>query len=93
MISVGCIQSMKCHTNTCPVGVATTDERLMSALVIEEKQFRVLNYLVTLRAGLTSLAAAAGLSSPTLFERRHAVYKDAHGRIQSAEQLFPTPAR
>jgi glutamate synthase domain-containing protein 2 len=91
MISVGCIQSMKCHTNTCPVGVATTDERLMRALVVEEKQYRVLNYLVTLRAGLTSLAAAAGLPSPTLFERRHAVYKDAHGRIQSAEQLFPTP--
>ena len=26
MISVGCIGAQKCHTNHCPVGVATTDK-------------------------------------------------------------------
>lgn len=92
MISVGCIQAQRCHTNTCPVGVATTDEHLMKALVVEEKQWRVLNYVITLRAALTSLAAAAGLESPTLFTRRHATYKDRFGRVWSAEDLFPTPA-
>ncbi|MBW2268064.1 MAG: FMN-binding glutamate synthase family protein [Deltaproteobacteria bacterium] len=91
MISVGCIQAQRCHSNTCPVGVATTDERLMQALVVEEKKWRVLNYVVTLRAGLTSLAAAAGLRSPTQFERRHAVYRDAFGRIYGADELFPPP--
>jgi glutamate synthase domain-containing protein 2 len=91
MISVGCIQAQRCHSNTCPVGVATTDERLMEALVVEEKQWRVLNYVVTLRAGLASLAAAAGLESPTQFGRRHAVYRDAFGRIYGADELFPTP--
>jgi len=91
MISVGCIQALRCHTNRCPVGVATTDESLMGALVVEEKQYRVLNYLVTLRAGLASLAAAAGLHCPTEFVRHHAVYKDAYGRTRSAEDLFPYP--
>jgi glutamate synthase domain-containing protein 2 len=89
MISVGCIQALKCHTNTCPVGVATTDEELMRALVVEEKQYRVLNYVVALRAGLASLAAAAGLESPTGFERRHAVYLDAFGRRFAADSVFP----
>ena len=89
MISVGCIQAQRCHDNTCPVGVATTDESLMKGLVVEEKQYRVLNYVVTLRAGLTSLAAAAGLVSPTQFDRRHASYKDAFGRVYSAAGLFP----
>jgi glutamate synthase domain-containing protein 2 len=92
MISVGCIQAQKCHTNTCPVGVATTNPQLMNALVVDEKKYRVLNYIVTLRAGLSSLTAAAGLESPTLLDRRHAVYKDEYGRVQSAEQLFPYPA-
>lgn len=92
MISVGCIQAQRCHSNTCPVGVATTDESLMKALVVEEKQWRVLNYVVTLRAGLTSLSAAAGLRSPTQLDRRHAVYLDAFGRIHGAEELFPTPS-
>jgi glutamate synthase domain-containing protein 2 len=91
MISVGCIQAQRCHSNECPVGVATTDEKLMRALVVEEKQWRVLNYIVTLRAALTSMAAAAGLESPTQFERRHAVYRDAFGRIYGADQLFPVP--
>lgn len=92
MISVGCIQAQRCHTNECPVGVATTDERLMRALVVDEKQWRVLNYVVTLRAALASLAAASGLRAPTQFERRHAVYRDAFGRLHGAEELFPVPA-
>jgi glutamate synthase domain-containing protein 2 len=91
MISVGCIQAQRCHTNTCPVGVATTDEALMRALVVDEKKWRVLNYLVALRAGLTSLTAAAGLRSPTLFDRSHAVYRDAFGRLHRADALFPVP--
>jgi len=91
MISVGCIQAQQCHTNRCPVGVATTDEELMEALVVEEKSYRVTNFVVTLRAALTSLAAAAGLEAPTLFSREHAVYRDAYGRVTSAEELFPAP--
>ncbi|MDH3686906.1 MAG: FMN-binding glutamate synthase family protein [Myxococcales bacterium] len=89
MISVGCIQAQQCHTNRCPVGVATTDEELMEALVVEEKSFRVTNFVITLRAALTSLAAAAGLEAPTEFRREHAVHHDAFGRVVSAAELFP----
>lgn len=92
MISVGCIQAQKCHSNACPVGVATTDEKLMQGLVVEEKRWRVMNYVITLRAGLASLASASGLRAPTEFERRHAIYKDGHGRAVSAAELFPPPA-
>ncbi len=91
MISVGCIQAQRCHSNECPVGVATTDEKLMRALVVDEKKWRVQNYVVTLRAALASLAAASGLRSPTEFERRHAVYRDGHGRVHAADELFPYP--
>lgn len=91
MISVGCIQAQRCHNNTCPVGVATTDEKLMKALVVDEKQYRVLNFVTTLRAGLASLTAAAGLKSPTEFTRYHAVHQDALGVARSAEEIFPTP--
>src|SRR5699024_526449 len=40
MITVGCIQTLKCHSNACPVGVATTDPDLQKALVIDEKKHR-----------------------------------------------------
>ncbi len=91
MISVGCIQAQRCHSNECPVGVATTDESLMGALVVDEKKWRVSNYIVALRAGLTSLSAASGLRSPTQLRRHHAVYRDEFGRIYGGDQLFPYP--
>jgi hypothetical protein len=40
MISVGCIGAQQCHTNRCPVGVATTDPRFQQALVVGEKKYR-----------------------------------------------------
>ncbi len=89
MISVGCIQAQKCHSNECPVGVATTDENLMQALVVDEKKWRVTNYVLTLRAALFSLTAAAGLKAPTEFSRRQAVYRDGFGRVYGGEELFP----
>jgi glutamate synthase (ferredoxin) len=92
MISVGCIGAQKCHTNTCPVGVATTDPDHQKALVVDEKQWRVLNYVITLRNGLNSLAAAAGLTNYTQFNRNHVVYKDEYGRVKGLSELFPYPA-
>ncbi len=92
MISVGCIGAEKCHTNQCPVGVATTDPKLQKALVIPEKQYRVANYVLALRESLFVLAAAAGLASPTEFSPHHAVYKDDKGRVYTLQELFDIPA-
>ncbi|MFC0232271.1 FMN-binding glutamate synthase family protein [Bhargavaea ullalensis] len=80
MISVGCIMALRCHTNECPAGVATTDEGLQKALVVDEKKYRVTNYILTMREGLFRIAAAAGLDSPTQFNRSHLVYMDERGQ-------------
>lgn len=85
MISVGCIMAHRCHTNDCPAGVATTDKKLQQGLVVEEKKYRVTNYILTMREGLFRIAAAAGLDSPTKFERHHVVYKDERGRVFPVE--------
>ena len=91
MISVGCIGAMKCHTNTCPVGVATTDPSHQKALVVDEKKWRVLNYVITIRNGLHTLAAASGIDSYTKFERKHVVYRDQYGKVTALDDLFPYP--
>src|SRR6266852_1835248 len=44
MFSLGCIQALRCHQNTCPTGVTTHNKRLQRALVVEEKYLRVANY-------------------------------------------------
>lgn len=88
MIAAGCIQTLKCHTNTCPVGVATTDPELEKALVVDEKKFRIANYMTTLRGGLFRLSAAAGLTSPAYFDARHVMYKDEQGVVYPLEQTM-----
>lgn len=88
MMSVGCIMSQVCHKNTCPVGVATTDPELQKALVVEEKEYRVTNYLIALRQGLFDLASVAGLDSPTKFTREHIVYhSDFRNAIKDQEEV------
>lgn len=81
MVTVGCIMAQVCHTNNCPVGVATTDKKLQKALDIEEKSYRVTNYVVSLREGLFNIAAAAGLESPTQLKDEHVSYKDLYDVI------------
>jgi glutamate synthase domain-containing protein 2 len=93
MISVGCIMAQVCHTNNCPVGVATTNKKLQEGLIVEEKHYRVANYVISLREGLFNLAAAAGLDSPTQFKRKHIVHKDDLGRISPVEEIIHSAVR
>jgi glutamate synthase domain-containing protein 2 len=41
MLSLGCIQALKCNTNKCPTGIATQDKNLQYGLDPSEKQVRV----------------------------------------------------
>ncbi|WP_340373564.1 FMN-binding glutamate synthase family protein [Peribacillus sp. FSL E2-0218] len=88
MISIGCIQTMKCHSNACPVGVATTDPELQKALVIDEKKYHVTNFLVTTREGLFRISAAAGLDSPIHFRPEHICHKDDKGIVTPFEDIL-----
>lgn len=81
-------QALKCHSNGCPVGVATTDPDLQKALVIDEKKYRTANYVISMREGLFRIAAAAGLDSPTHFKAEHVVYKDEKGKVWSLEEIY-----
>lgn len=88
MITVGCIQTLRCHTNTCPVGVATTDPDLQRALVVDEKKYRTANYVIAMRKGLYRIAAAAGVDSPVKLTHEHVVYKDEKGKTWSLSDIY-----
>ena len=70
MLATGCIQALRCNTNTCPVGVATQQERLVSGLDVADKSVRVANFHGKTIDSLLDLTAA-GLPSPMDIERRH----------------------
>ncbi|MGD6980713.1 MULTISPECIES: FMN-binding glutamate synthase family protein [Citricoccus] len=70
MMATGCIQAQKCHTNHCPVGVATQNPRLVRALDVEDKSHRVHNYhKLTVREAV-QMMASMGVSNPSQLTTR-----------------------
>jgi glutamate synthase domain-containing protein 2 len=66
LLSIGCIQSQRCHTDRCPTGVATQNPRLARGLDPELKSVRCAMYIATLRFELLRLARACGVAHPAL---------------------------
>lgn len=67
MLSLGCIQALRCNDNTCPTGVATQDPKLVNGLVAEEKFQRVANFHHNTLEAVMELMAAAGVDHPDDF--------------------------
>ncbi|GMQ95729.1 MAG: FMN-binding glutamate synthase family protein [Gammaproteobacteria bacterium] len=65
MFAVGCIQARSCHTNRCPVGVATQDRQRQRALVVPDKAQRVYQFHRNTVHALSEIVAAAGLEHPS----------------------------
>ncbi|HKG50440.1 MAG TPA: FMN-binding glutamate synthase family protein [Actinomycetales bacterium] len=68
MLALGCIQAQKCHTDTCPTGVATQNAWLSRGLDPALKSVRVANYIKTLRRDLVKVAEACGVEHPALID-------------------------
>ncbi|QZH63341.1 FMN-binding glutamate synthase family protein [Mycolicibacterium farcinogenes] len=66
MLSIGCIQSQKCHTDTCPTGIATQNPWLTRGLDPTLKSERAANYIKTLRRDLLKVSEACGVEHPGL---------------------------
>ncbi len=68
MLAIGCIQAQKCHTDTCPTGVATQNPWLTRGLDPTLKSVRAANYIKTLRRDLVKVAEACGVEHPGLID-------------------------
>jgi glutamate synthase domain-containing protein 2 len=64
MFALGCVQSMRCHEDTCPTGIATQDATRQRGLVVPEKAERVARFQRQTLHGLRELVVAMGLDNP-----------------------------
>jgi len=71
MFALGCIQSQSCHTDRCPVGVATQDKMRQRALIVPDKAARVAQFHKSTLTALSELIAAAGLAHPSELRPHH----------------------
>lgn len=87
MFSIGCVQSMRCHTGTCPTGVATQVEWRQKGLNVEDKAERVTEFHKQTLAAMRDIVVAMGLESPweikpaELHERTNSARSDSMDRI------------
>jgi len=91
MFALGCVQSLKCHTDRCPTGVATQDPARARALVPALKADRVRNYHRETMIALSELTAAAGVAHPRELQARDFYLRISENQIVTLDQLYPRP--
>ncbi|MCL8483167.1 MULTISPECIES: FMN-binding glutamate synthase family protein [Bradyrhizobium] len=90
MFALGCIQSLSCHTDRCPTGVATQDPTRARALVVPHKVDRVYNYHHATLHALAELLAAAGLEHPQDLRPIHFSQRTSTTEVASFAKLYPS---
>jgi len=91
MFSLGCIQSLRCHQNTCPTGVTTHNRRLQRGLVVEEKYLRVASYAENINKEIDMIAHSCGCRHSRELRREHVRIMQSAGQSVALNILFPYP--
>ena len=79
LLALGCIQSLRCHNNTCPTGITTHNPQLMKGLDIEKKSERVKNYADSLIKCNYEILGALGLKHFSELRPEHLIPPQAKG--------------
>jgi len=88
MFAVGCIQAQACHTNHCPVGVATQDPTRQRALDVDDKSQRVARFHRNTLMALGEMTGAAGLEHPSDFLPRHMMMRQSDNSMVQGDQVY-----
>ena len=91
MFSLGCIQALRCHQNTCPTGVTSHNKRLQRALVVEEKYLRVANYCNGMNREIDMIAHSCGVRHARDLRREHVRIVQANHQSIAFNMLYPYP--
>ncbi|MBK1658518.1 FMN-binding glutamate synthase family protein [Paracraurococcus ruber] len=89
MFALGCIQSLSCHTDRCPTGVATQDPTRARALDVPDKATRVVQFHEATLEALAELVAAAGLEHPGQFRLEHFRRRVSAQDVRCFSELYP----
>lgn len=89
MFAIGCLQAQACHTNKCPVGIATQDPERQKALDVGDKSDRVARFHTNTMKALGELAGAAGLSDPSDFMPYHLMFRQKDNEFVDGNVAYP----
>ncbi|WP_454830516.1 FMN-binding glutamate synthase family protein [Pseudoxanthomonas wuyuanensis] len=88
MFALGCIQSMSCHTDRCPTGVATQDPRRWRSLDVADKSVRVQQFHDNTLKALRDMLCAAGLEHPQQLGPEHILRRVSPIEVRSLASIY-----
>ncbi|WP_245424127.1 FMN-binding glutamate synthase family protein [Methylovirgula sp. 4M-Z18] len=88
MFALGCVQSLSCHTDRCPTGVATQDPRRGAALDVPDKAARVHRFHDSTLQALSELIGAAGLAHPNEIKPSQIMMRTSLSEVKSFADIY-----
>jgi glutamate synthase domain-containing protein 2 len=88
MFSLGCVQSMRCQTDTCPTGIATQSPARQRGLVIPDKAQRVARYHKSTLKALHEIVVAAGVERPEDLDPHHLRQRVNVAEMRSLTEIY-----
>ncbi|EKD75026.1 MAG: hypothetical protein ACD_44C00252G0004 [uncultured bacterium] len=92
MFSLGCIQALRCHLNTCPTGITSHQKRFRYGLIPENKADRVYHYAKNMVQEVGIICHSCGVEEPRELRRHHARQVTENGLSVLLSELYPVPA-
>jgi len=89
MLSMGCIQSLQCNSDSCPTGIATQKPDLVKGLDINNKRHRVANFHEETVKSVAEILAAAGLLRTEELNRAHIFRRISQSNISHYGKVYP----
>lgn len=94
MLSIGCIQAQKCHTDHCPAGVATQSRSLQRGLDPDVQSVRFARFCQSFRNELLAVTHACGYEHPSQFTADDIEVSAGPGIFKTLREVHGyTPAR
>ncbi|MGD2133132.1 MAG: FMN-binding glutamate synthase family protein [Maricaulaceae bacterium] len=88
MFALGCVQSLQCHTNKCPTGVATQDLSRQRGLDVADKAARVASFHRNTVHALAEVVGAAGLAHPSELTPDHLLKQISSAEARPASEVY-----
>jgi glutamate synthase domain-containing protein 2 len=89
MFALGCVQSLSCHTDRCPTGVATQDRQRQKAIVVPLKAERVARFHDNTLKALAELVGAMGLDRPGAIHRSMIRHRKGPHEGRTFAEIYP----
>ncbi|MBD3729857.1 MAG: FMN-binding glutamate synthase family protein [Sphingomonadales bacterium] len=88
MFSLGCVQSMQCHTDRCPTGIATQSQSRQRGLVVEDKAERVARFQSKTLKSFAEMIRAMALDDPWQLRPHHISERLDGARADTVDRIY-----